>query len=34
MSTIYVRKATEKDLGSIMVIIDDAKQLLKAVAKR
>ena len=34
MSTIYVRKATEKDLGSIMVIIDDAKQLLKADGSR
>lgn len=30
MGTIYVRKATKKDLSSIMAIIDNAKQLLKS----
>lgn len=34
MGTIYVRKATENDLDSIMSIIDNAKQLLKADGSR
>ena len=34
MGAVYVRKATEKDLDSIMVIIDNAKQLLKSDGSR